>query len=178
MATTTAVPANLVFLRPAELAAGARAGSASPCREPRAMVVARHQLLERLDLVGELAPNAPLSFLIVQVRGLDTLRERGCGLTQGSVMSAVARRVRELTRATDHVGRFTATSMGVVLQGAGAAAASAVAARITFHLSHGLATIAPGLDVSVHAATGTGLNADILPVAALDSGYDEGDDPA
>ncbi len=178
MATMTAVPANLVFLRPAELAASAREAASAPSREPRAMVVARHQLLERLDLVGELAPNAPLSFLIVKVNGLESIRDRGCGLSRASVMSAVARRVRELTRATDHVGRFTATSVGVVLQGTGASAASAVAARLTFHLGHGLAAVAPGLEVSVHAATGTGVNADMLPVAALDSTLDGEDEPA
>ena len=114
----------------------------------------------------------------MKVDGLESIRDRGCGLSRASVMSAVARRVRELTRATDHVGRFTATSMGVVLQGTGAQAASAVAARLTFHLGHGLAAVAPGLEVSVHAATGTGVNADMLPVAALDSTLEGEDDPA
>lgn len=176
MASPAALPANLVFLRPVELAGRTTQAGIGMPREPRAAVVARHQLLDRLELVGDLAPNAPLSFLIIQVTGLTRLRERRCGLTQASVMAAVSRRVRELTRATDHVGRFTATSVGIVLQGTGAMAASAVAARLTFHLGQGLADIAPGLDVAVYAATGTGLDAEMLPIAAIDSS--EGDDPA
>jgi hypothetical protein len=55
-----------------------------------------------------------------------------------------------------------------VLQGTGATAAAAVQARLNFRLSR-LPVMMPPLGVRVSAATGAGVNAGLLPVAATDS---------
>ena len=127
-----------------------------------------HQgLLERLDCVGTLGPGAPLSFIVVHVAGIDLLgadaEERG-----HAALEATARRIHELTRPIDFVGLLARSSFGVVLQGTAATAAAAVAARLEHHLER-LAEIEAPLTVRVSVATGTGVNADTLPVAALDA---------
>lgn len=109
-----------------------------------------------------LAPSAPLSFLVVQVRGVKDTHDAA------TLMECAGLRLRELTRATDAVGRFNGTSFGIVLQGTGATAAGAVAARLSFHLNYLLGALSPGADSVVYAATGLGLNSGTLPVAALD----------
>jgi len=123
-------------------------------------VATRHALLDRLEAMGQLAPNAPLSFVVVKVAGLN----RG----DTKALKTIARRLRELTRGTDVVGRLTGTTFGIALQGTGVTAAGAVAARLTHHLNR-LAELPPSVCVTVSAATGTGQNADTLPVAAMDT---------
>ena len=129
--------------------------------DPATGLATRTALLERLEDMGRLAPRAPLSFLVVKVAGLgqvggdDPLRQ-------------IAARVRELTRATDIVGRLTGTTFGIALQGTGITAAGAVAARLTHHLNR-LAELSPSICITVSAATGTGVNAETLPVAAMDT---------
>ncbi len=123
-------------------------------------VVTRNALLSRLEEMGELAPTAPLSFVVVKVSGLAQAGDEA--------LKPIAARVRELIRATDVVGRLTGTTFGVALQGTGATAAGAVAARLTHHLNR-IAELHPAVCITVSAATGTGVNAEMLPVAAMDS---------
>ena len=121
-------------------------------------VATRQALLEHLEAMGELAPRAPLSFLVVKVTGTDS----------EDPLRQVAKRVRELIRGVDVVGRLTGTTFGIALQGAGVTAAGAVAARLTHHLNR-LADLSPSICVTVSTATGTGVNAETLPVAAMDT---------
>ena len=121
-------------------------------------VATRHALLERLEAMGELAPCAPLSFLVVKVTGTDG----------DEPLCHVAKRTRELIRGVDVVGRLTGTTFGIALQGTGVTAAGAVAARLTHHLNR-LAELSPSICITVSAATGTGVNAETLPVAAMDT---------
>jgi GGDEF domain-containing protein len=123
-------------------------------------VVTRNALLSRLEEMGELAPTAPLSFVVVKVSGLAQAGDEA--------LKPIAARVRELIRATDVVGRLTGTTFGVALQGTGATAAGAVAARLAHHLNR-IAELHPAVCITVSAATGTGVNAEMLPVAAMDS---------
>lgn len=134
-------------------------------------LMARDVLLERLAVVGELAPEAPLSFVVVKVLGLGELnRENGWRACE-TVLGAVANELRELTRATDAVGRLSGSTFGIVLQGTGATAAAAVEARLNFRLNR-LPELPRPTHVLVSAATGTGMNAGTLPIAAMDS-FDE-----
>lgn len=128
--------------------------------DPVTGVATRQALLDRLEAMGQLAPNAPLSFVVVKVAGLNR--------TEGAALKPIAARIRELTRGTDIVGRLTGTTFGVALQGTGVTAAGAVAARLTHHLNR-ITELSPGVCVTVSAATGTGLNADTLPVAAMET---------
>lgn len=124
-------------------------------------------LLERLAVIGELAPDAPLSFVVVKVEGgvhpVDDERE-----LPETLLHEVASRIRSLTRATDMMGRLSESSFGLVLQGTGATAAGAVAARLSHHLNQ-LTAGMPCTEVRVSAATGRGLNAGVLPSAAMES---------
>lgn len=131
-------------------------------------VASRHALLLRLDTIGELAPAAPLSFLMVKVIGLGDF-DRECG-EEGSdeVLRRVASTILGVTRATDMVGRMSGTGFGIVLQGTGCVGAGAVAARLAHHLGKAVQAL-PALRIEVAAATGTGINAETLPLAALDS---------
>ena len=131
-------------------------------------IASRSALRERLEVIGELAPAAQLSFLAVEVSGLYAVNPSPADSTPETLLFAVANSVRGLTRATDVVGRLTASSFGVVLQGMGETAAGAVAARLSLHLNQ-LAVRWPGSKVRVSAATGTGVNALVLPSAAMDT---------
>ncbi|MFN0146783.1 MAG: hypothetical protein ACKVT1_09745 [Dehalococcoidia bacterium] len=157
------LPANLTLLRP-------RNGFRGHVRQrPTALapIVSRRELLERLETIGELAPHAPLSFLLVRVEGLDEVSATPFSPRQ--IMGMIGMRIIALTRPTDTVGEYAGNSFGIVLQGAGATAAAAVASRVSFHL----AQLRDGLGIEtkalVYAATGNGLNAELLPVAAIDS---------
>jgi len=85
------------------------------------------------------------------------------------VVQSLAVRAQEFLRPTDALGAWTGTSLGVVLQGSGPAAASAVASRLAFHMNQHLAQETPGYQVAVYAASGRGFNASVLPEAALES---------
>ncbi|MEO8541291.1 MAG: GGDEF domain-containing protein, partial [bacterium] len=124
-------------------------------------VATRDALLARLETIGELAPNAPLSFLVVKVAGLALA-------VQDDQVRLVAGTIRELTRGVDVVGRLAEDVFGIALQGTGVVAAGAVAARLTHHLNR-LAELSPSICISVSAATGTGLNAGTLAMAAMDT---------
>lgn len=130
--------------------------------DPQTGLATRQALLDRLEAIGTLAPSAPLSFIVVKVGGLARSDENEDQLRW------VAKRLAELVRATDVAGRLSGTAFGVALQGTGLAAASAVAARLTHHLNR-IPDLHPGLCIAVSAATGTGVNADTLPAAAMDT---------
>jgi GGDEF domain-containing protein len=132
-------------------------------QDPETGVATRRALVERLAMMGDLAPRAPLSFLVVHVEAAREDAE-----TAAPPFAAVATRIRELTRATDCIGRLRDGSFGVVLQGTGVTAAGAVAARLSHHLNR-LPDVTPRYAVSISAATGTGANALTLPSAAMDA---------
>jgi GGDEF domain-containing protein len=119
----------------------------------------RAALLARLEMVGSLAPSMPLSFLAVHVEADEPA---------GPMLKTVAERLRELTRATDAVGRLDDATFGIVLQGTGVTAAGAVAARLAHHLNR-LPGAPRDFCVTVSAATGTGLNAQTLTEAAMET---------
>ncbi|MCZ2111890.1 MAG: GGDEF domain-containing protein [Dehalococcoidia bacterium] len=131
----------------------------------------REALIERLAIVGDLAPDSPLSFVVVKVFGLGDLNHELGWRACETVLGAVAAELRELIRATDVIGRMSGSTFGVVLQGTGATAAAAVEARLNYRLNRLPGLLRPA-SVVVSAATGTGINADALPVAAMDS-FDE-----
>jgi GGDEF domain-containing protein len=168
--TSPQATAPLTLLRPVESAS--LVGPVPLKRERREAprrINCQSTLYKRLALLGSLAPEAPLSFVMVKLYGLDSMDDRA----EAEVVSAVSSRILNLTRATDVVGRCAADSFGVVLQGTGANAASAVAARLQFHLSQ-LAEALTSVSFVVSVATGRGFNARALPIAALDSLQDCG----
>ena len=131
-------------------------------------VPGKQALLDQLDMIGSLAPQAPLSFVVVRVHGLDEINSRSDTRAGEAVLRNVAARMWALTRATDTMGRLGASSFGLVLQGTGATAAGAVAARLSHHLNQ-VTVGRPPVEVRVSAATGRGVNAEMLPGAALES---------
>jgi len=124
--------------------------------------------MDRLEMIGSLAPGCPLSFLVVKVSGMHGINAADGVRAGDDVLRTVAWGIRDLTRATDVVGRLTGASFGIVLQGTGATAAAAVAARMTHHLNQ-LTSRSRPVQAVVSAATGRGINADTLPLAAIDS---------
>jgi GGDEF domain-containing protein len=165
---TSPLPAYLTLIpggfaaRPVPLAERG-VGRRSPANG--AVVLDRPELFQAVERIGRLAPNAPLSFLVVRVAGLADLDHD----QEQLAMRLVAGRVRAMTRATDVVGRMGGASLGVLLQGTGLTAAGATAARLSYHVSSAARAISPALDIRVSAATGTGLNWNTLPVAAANS---------
>lgn len=127
-------------------------------------VASRQVLLERLATIGELAPRAPLSFVAVQLDLEDEIEENA----YTALENAVTAKLVELSRATDMVGRMDDGVFGVALQGTGATAAGAVASRFAHHLNR-LPELPQDAVVIVSAATGTGMNAHTLAMAAIDS---------
>lgn len=142
--------------------------AAAIARDTLCDVASRRGLLDRLEMVGDIAPTAPLSFIVIQMDGLAELNRVGGTDAGDAALRAVADEARSMTRATDLVGRLTGSSFGIVLQGTGATAAAAVAARLGFHLSQ-LPLMSPPAGVRVSVATGTGVNSETLPLAAMDS---------
>lgn len=127
----------------------------------RRRLASREEVLERLDAAGELAPGAPLSFLVVRVLG-------ACHGDHDDQLRRIANRMTDLVRGTDLAGRMDGHTFGIVLQGTGVVAAGAVAARLAHHLNR-IAELSPSLCITVSAATGTGINAGTLAVAAMET---------
>ena len=169
MTSPQATTTRLTLVSPLQALPVESAPSHRERREERRHVSHPGALRRRLTLMGSLAPQAPLSFVMVKLYGLDSLSEDA----RESALSAISNRVLTLTRATDAVGRYASDRLGIVLQGTGASAASAVAARLQFHLDQ-LAETLPSVSVVVSVATGHGFNANALPVAAMDSLLDAG----
>lgn len=155
--TTTTFPSNLVFLRPADEAEA----KAAP-RRSRSRLVSRRELLQRLDTIGDLAERAPLSFLAVRLRGV--LSEE----LDDALVAAIGEHILRIIRPIDSAGLLAPGVYGVVLQGSGLAAASAVASRLAHHLNQLAALRMTGLVAEVYAATGTGKSARALPAAAME----------
>lgn len=130
----------------------------------RTRLLSQSQLAQRLALVGELALSAPLSFVAVEVFGLEGAPVEKCE----TVLNEVAGEILRLTRATDAAGRLGLDGFGIVLQGTGATAAAAVAARLSFHANR-LESVTWPIEVRASAASGTGKNAAVLITAARDS---------
>lgn len=120
-------------------------------------------LLDRLDAIGSLAPHAPLSFLAVEVEGLDPASAQGAEL-----LNLVLYHARRNVRATDTVGRLGDTGVGIILQGTADRRAAAIAARLQ-HILNRLAIPHAGVTIIVSAASGLGVNAPVLPEAAVAS---------
>lgn len=162
MATTT-FPGNVVpFPRQGTLAL-----EPSIEQEPALPLLERDELLDRLAEMGELAPRAPLSFLLVRVCGREN---RGSvRRLERHVLDALGTRAGSLLRPVDAIGRWGRASLGVALQGAGSRSAAATAARLSLHLNSLLQTARLDMEVRVFAASGYGVNALTLPVAADDS---------
>ncbi|MBI5947657.1 MAG: GGDEF domain-containing protein [Chloroflexi bacterium] len=175
--TLAQLPAHLRLIVPTK----SKAGAPSPDtrtraerlfgafeRDPLCQVATRRALFEHLERVGTMAPSAPLSLVVVKVNGLAAVN-RDEGWRRGDeLLQEIAGRIRSFTRTTDVVGRLTGSSFGLVLQGAGPTAAGAVASRLAFQL-HRPSIVPPPTGVLVSVATGTGINAETLPMAALDS---------
>lgn len=158
-------PTHLRLVRPQE-----RAEAASPALRRR--LLSRRELLHRLDAVAELAPRAPLSFLAVRIEGLEEVEEERGEVGVRFSARAVGDALAQLCRGTDLAGELGTGVLGVVLQGAGATAAAAAAARLTHHLNR-LRHLPPGCSVVVGAATGTGSHGRRLVSAALEM-YESG----
>lgn len=166
---TQPFPANLRLIgtrlasRPVPLT-GYRAHAGDGPASQASAVLDAEDLEDTIQRIGGLAPNAPLSFLVVRVDDLVPLGRDEAQL----LMRLVAGRLRSLVRATDMVGAMGSASFGVLLQGTGATAAGAVAARLSHHLSQVVRNANSALSVRVTAATGTGVNWNTLPVAACE----------
>jgi diguanylate cyclase (GGDEF)-like protein len=179
---TTRFPAHLTLLTagalraaddPAPLPIGLRPVHPDGPRDSLTGVATRQALLEQLEVIGDLAPGAPLSFVVVKLLGLDRLNRLSGWRAGDETLRVVARAIQDLTRATDMVGRLGGSAFGVILQGNGATAAGAVAERIGHHVRR-LSCVGHPVEAVVSVATGTGINADTLPVAAIDSFLDCG----
>lgn len=161
-------PTHLRLVRPAD-----RDGAVSIPAERR--LLSRRELLHRLDAVAELAPQAPLSFLVVRVEGLEAVEDERGEVGVRFVTRAIGEALTQVCRGTDLPGGLETGVFGVVLQGAGATAAAAAAARLTHHLNR-LRHLPVGCAVVVGAATGTGSHGRRLVSAALQmheaAGYD------
>lgn len=115
------------------------------------------ELRAKLAAIGGMAPTAPLSFLVVRVMVDQQVASRR------ALDQAIAT-IAGVLAPTDVVGPLEPGCAGVVLQGRGSSTASRLGARIAHELRE-----LPALhrsDITVAAASGTGVNARVLPVAA------------
>ena len=128
-------------------------------------VATREALLQRLEIVGALSPDAPLSFLVVHVYGMGMLDDPDDATR---ALDAITRFIVGEIGPLDLAGRFSASSFGVILQGKGARATAALSAKLQYNINR-LPEVQHPIRVDVYAATGTGSNASVLPTAAGDS---------
>ena len=128
-------------------------------------VATREALLNRLEIAGQLSPTAPLSFLVVHICGMGQLGDLGVA---ERALEKIMRFITSEIGPLDLAGRYTANSFGIILQGRGVQATAALAARFQYTLNR-LDEVPHPVRVDVYAATGTGLNAETLPVAAGDA---------
>jgi hypothetical protein len=119
-------------------------------------------LMRALQRIGEIAPGAPLSFLLVQVddaSGDDVRNVLACATT--------------LITPIDRAAVYGAKQVGIVLQGASPRRASQVSIALEYRLN-APGALSAGARVRVSAASGTGENALVLPQAAVTSFSDCG----
>ena len=128
-------------------------------------VPSHHELEEKLAELRVVQPQAPLSFLAIQVHGLNELKLRDWR-RPSDIVNILAHNVRCETRVTDFVGRLDGSAIGVILQGSGHEQCTAIAERLRISLAR-LSHTAPPIDVTVSAASGRGINAHVLPKAVL-----------
>ena len=152
-----------------QLAPLGRTAVPSPRRsgQPARRLASEAELRDRLDLLGELAPAGPLSFIAINIYGLAELKPDDWR-TPAHVVDAVGREALGVVRATDLLGRLSSASYGLVLQGAAGARAAAAVDELSEVLRELPVGEAP-IEIVVSAATGTGANADLLPRAAVES---------
>ena len=146
-----------------------RAGGATQRRSgrPARRLASEAELTDQLELLGQLAPAGPLSFIAITIHGLAELEPHDWR-TPAHVVDAVGLPANGVVRATDLLGRLSNASYGLVLQGAAGARAAAMADELTQILGELPVGAAP-IEIVVSAATGTGVNADLLPRAAVES---------
>lgn|GEM_PF-3239107 len=160
MATTT-YPRNVVpFPRQGTLAVEPQGERPRPALA----LLDRHELLDRLAEMGDIAPTSPLSFLLVHLR-----ERQSAGSTRlltRHVLDTLGTRAGSLLRPVDAIGRWGRASLGVALQGAGSRTAAATAARLSLHLNSLLQSARLDFEVRVFAASGFGASALALPIAA------------
>jgi GGDEF domain-containing protein len=144
-------------------------GEATAAGAPaRRRLLSRVELMQALDAMPVLAPRAPLSFLAVKVDGIDAVEAERGDIGVRLVSRGVGEALARLCRGTDIPGELDPGTFGVLLQGSGATAAAAVAARLTHHLNR-LAFLPGTCAISVGAATGTGSHGRRLARAALET---------
>lgn len=128
-------------------------------------VLSHQELEEQLVKLGEMQPQAPLSFLAVEVHGLGELALSDWR-RPSDIVDIMAHNVRSDTRVTDFVGRLGGSTIGVILQGTNSKQSSIIAERLRSRLAR-LSHTAPPIQITVSAASGRGINASVLPSAAL-----------
>lgn len=141
-------------------------GRQGPARARR--LLSRVELMQQLDAIAELAPQAAHSFLAVRISGLDAVERARGDVGVRFVRRGIAEALGELARGTDLVGELDSATFGVLLQGTGATGAAATAARMT-HLLNRLAFLPQACTVLVGSATGTGCHGRRLAWAALEA---------
>ncbi len=143
-----------------------REGGRGAARSRR--MLSRVELMHQLDAVAEIAPRAAHSFLAVRVAGLDAVERARGDVGVRFVRRGVGDALSELARGTDLVGELDGATFGVLLQGAGATAAAATAARLT-HCLNRLPFLPQACSVVIGSATGTGSHGRRLAWAALEA---------
>ncbi|GIW12947.1 MAG: hypothetical protein KatS3mg062_0386 [Tepidiforma sp.] len=155
------------YLKPVIASGEGRQTAGSGHRSARRLL-SRVDLMHHLDAVAELAPSAPLSFLVVRVSGLEELEEARGDVGVRFVCRGVGDALIEFCRGTDIAGELGPGEFGVILQGSGTTAAAATAARLTHHLNR-LAFLPGVCSVLVGAATGKGSHGRRLAWAAMET---------
>ena len=158
------MPATVHRLRPRVLAfpAAQRRAARAAASRPNAATNGRTALMRYLYSLSELAPDAPLSFLLVNL----------APASEPTVTRALDL-IETMVRPTDRADRYDVEQAGIVLQGATAERASLTAAQMSRRLMQP-GVLPPGTSVDVSAATGIGRNALALPVAAASTFQDCG----
>ncbi len=128
-------------------------------------VLSHRELEDKLATLRDMQPQAPLSFLAVEVHGLSELRLSDWR-RPSDILGILAHNLPGEIRVTDFVGRLGGSTIGVILQGSTTAQASKIIERLRTRLTR-LSHTAPPIEITVSAASGRGINAQVLPNAAM-----------
>ena len=128
-------------------------------------VLSHRELEDKLATLGDMQPQAPLSFLAVELHGLSEL-ELSDWRRPSDIVDILAHNLRGEIRVTDFVGRLGGSTIGVILQGSNSEHAGRIVERLRMRLAR-LSHTAPPIEVTVSAASGRGINAQVLPNAAM-----------
>lgn len=126
-------------------------------RAARRSMAGHRTLMRALDHLAEIAEDAPLSFLLVQV---DNARSVDIGAVLALSQASIS--------PMDRAAVYGPTQVGIILQGAGATRAAQTASLLE-HRINASGVLPERSGVRVSAATGTGENALVLPQAAVTS---------